>query len=604
MREKIAHPRSTVLLCLALVVLAVLALAACAAPATLTPTPTRTGKPVAIVTQPPVTEDDWSRVQAAGVIQVASPLDNAPFNMYNANFKPDGFDVALMDELARRLGLRVKFIDVPFEGLLGALQLGQADAAIAAMAVTRDRLASADFTQTYYVGEDGVLAAPNSDITTVQTKADMANRRVGVVRGTVYESWLRQNLIETGEMPAANLQVYTRPDEAVRDLKEGYIDLVVLDREPALTYAAQGLAKLVGQSQYSQNFAIPVRKESTLLPHLNQALAAALADGTVAGLIEQYLNIDPNDQLPVPTPTPQPAEIPTAAPTPAGTPTPAPCTNGTGYGEPLDLTVPDDTIMQPGQAFDKRWRIVNVGTCDWTTGYAFVYANKGNGGRLGGQDAPITAPVPIGSSYDVSVAMVAPSAPGTYTGYWQMQDAKGVPFGQQVSVKIKVPAPPTAVPPPTQTPAPGISFWADSYQLKAGQCTTIHWNVQGVQGVYFYQEGQSWQNNGVTGKEDRPVCPGSVDHLLPAGGLHRRCDRNPRAAHQRGSAAAEPAGDYPVRCQPPGTTGPGTVPGSLLGRAGSGGSGGAGAQRRPAAGLRPGQRLLSRLPARRRRLHL
>ena len=490
------------------VALAGLALAACAAPPAETPTPTRAGKPVAVVTQPAATEDDWSRVQAAGVIQVASPLDNAPFNMYNENFKPDGFDVALMDELARRLGLRVKFIDVPFEGLLGALQLGQADAAIAAMAVTRDRLASADFTQTYYVGEDGVLAAPNSDIATVQTKADMADRRVGVVRGTVYESWLRQNLIETGEMPAANLQVYTRPDEAMRDLKEGYIDLVVLDREPALAYAAQGLAKLVGQSQYSQNFAIPVRKGSALLAHLNGALAAALADGTVAGLIEQYLNIDKDQQLPIPTPTPQPAEVPTAAPTPAGTPTPAPCTNGTGYGSPLDLTVPDDTIMQPGQAFDKRWRIVNVGTCDWTTGYAFVYANKGNGGRMGGQDAPITAAVPIGSSYDVSVAMVAPSAPGTYTGYWQMKDAKGVPFGQQVSVRIKVPAPPTAVPPPTQTPVPGISFWADSYQLKAGQCTTIHWNVQGVQGVYFYQEGQSWQNNGVTGKEDRQVCPG------------------------------------------------------------------------------------------------
>ena len=120
------------------------------------------------------------------------------------------------------MGLRVKFIDVPFEGLLGAWQLGQADAAIAAMAVTRDRLASADFTQTYYVGEDGILpASPNSDIATVQTKADMADRRVGVVRGTVYGSrWLRQNLIETGETPAANLQVYTRPDEAMRDLKE------------------------------------------------------------------------------------------------------------------------------------------------------------------------------------------------------------------------------------------------------------------------------------------------------------------------------------------------------------------------------------------------
>jgi len=161
--------------------LAGLALAACAAPLAETPTPTRASKPVAIVTQPAATEDDWSRVQAAGVIQVASPLDNSPFNMYNENFKPDGFDVALMDELARRLGLRVKFMDVPFEGLLGALQLGQADAAIGAMAVTPDRLTSVDFTQTYYVGEDGVLAAPDSDISAVQTKAGrnpLLNRRI------------------------------------------------------------------------------------------------------------------------------------------------------------------------------------------------------------------------------------------------------------------------------------------------------------------------------------------------------------------------------------------------------------------------------------------
>ena len=165
----------------------------------------------------------------------------------------------------------------------------------------------------------------------------------------------------------------------MRELGEGYIDLVVLDREPALTYEAQGLAKLVGQSQYSQNFAIPVRKGSSLLPHLNQALAAALADGTVAGLVEEYLNIGKDQQLPIPTPTPQPAKAPTATPVPAGTPTPAPCTNGTGYGNPLDLTVPDDTIMQPGQTFEKRWRIVNVGTCEWAAGYSFVYANKGEG---------------------------------------------------------------------------------------------------------------------------------------------------------------------------------------------------------------------------------
>lgn len=487
-------------------VLAVLALAACAVPPpAATSTPTKTAEPVATVAQPPVTGDDWSRVQEAGVIEVASPLDNQPFNMYDEYLKPDGFDVALMNELARRLNLRVEYVDVPFEGLLGALQLGQADAAIGAMAVTRDRQASVDFSQTYYVGEDGILAATDSNISAVQTKADVVNRRVGVVRGTVYEWWLNENLIKTGEMPAVNLNVYTRPDDAVRELGEGHIDLVVLDREPALTYAAQGLAKLVGKSQYSQNFAIPMRKGSTMLPHLNRALTAALADGTVAGLIEQYLNIDKDQQLPIPTPTPQPAEGPTATPIPAGTPTAVPCTNGTGYGQPLDLNFPDGTIVQPGKQFTKGWRIVNVGTCGWTTAYSFVYANKGTGGRMGGKDALITAPVPIGSSYDVSVPMVAPNAPGTYSSYWQMKDAKGVPFGKQVYVQIKVPAPATAVPAPTKTPPPGISFWVDSDHLKAGQSTWIHWDVQGVQSVFYREEGQPERS--VTGKEDHEVRP-------------------------------------------------------------------------------------------------
>ena len=95
-----------------------------------------------------------------------------------------------------------------------------------------------------------------------------------------------------------------------------------------------------------------------------------------------------------------------------------------------------------------------------------------------------------------------------------MQDAVVVPSASKSPSRSRCRPRPPAVPPPTQTPAPGIS-WADSYQLKAGQCTTIHWNVQGVQGVYFYQEGQSWQNNGVTGKRtDRYARASSTTYYL------------------------------------------------------------------------------------------
>jgi ABC-type amino acid transport substrate-binding protein/putative hemolysin len=500
MKRRIAHPRGALLLCLALIALGMIVLVACA-PAP-TPSPTATPQPT-FTPQPPPAEDDWTRIKAAGVIQVASPLDNPPFNYYNDNLRPDGFDVALMNNLARRMNLRVEYVDVPFEGLLGSLQLGQADAAVGAMAITKDRLAQADFSQTYYVGEDGILAAPGSGITSVATKADVVNQRVGTIRGSVYEWFLTENLIKTGDMPAKNLFVYTRPEDAVQALGEGRVDLVILDREAALNYESQGLGTVVGKSQYTQNFGIPLRQGSTLLPHLNKALAAALADDTVSGLIEEYLDIAKDDQVPIPTPTPGAAA--TATPGPTATPVPGKCTNGTEFKADVDINYPDGTVMQPGQKFTKTWRIYNVG-CDWTTAYSFVNVpGKSTGGSLGGQTVPVTVPVPKGASWDVSVPMQAPTTPGTYTSYWQMQQGQ-TGFGKQVWVEIVVQGP-TPVPAPTKTPPPGVSFWADNTQLKAGQSTWIHWVVQNVKEIFFYQEGQSWQGHGVTSPGDQQVWP-------------------------------------------------------------------------------------------------
>ena len=135
----------------------------------------------------------------------------------------------------------------------------------------------------------------------------------------------------------------------------------------------------------------------------------------------------------MPVPTPQPTQAPTVTPTPVETPAPAPCIPYSDYGEPIDLTIPDGTVLQPGQPFTKGWRLANTGTCDWTPSYFFAYYQGiPPDSRMGGQDAPIGVPVPVGSSYDIYVAMVAPYTPGTYIGYWQLLDAGGVPFGKRV----------------------------------------------------------------------------------------------------------------------------------------------------------------------------
>ena len=123
------------------------------------------------------------------------------------------------------------------------------------------------------------------------------------------------------------------------------------------------------------------------------------------------------DGLPVPTPAP--ATPTTVAPTPAG------CTDLAGFVQ--DVTFPDGSPVIAGEAFRKVWRVRNDGTCTWTTGYALVFSS---GERMGGEAViPFKASVAPGSTVDLGVDLVAPSARGTYRGYWLLRNDKGLLFG-------------------------------------------------------------------------------------------------------------------------------------------------------------------------------
>ena len=155
--------------------------------------------------------------------------------------------------------------------------------------------------------------------------------------------------------------------------------------------------------------------------------------------------------------------------------------------------------MTPGQPFRKGWRIKNTGTCTWDSRYKLTY-DGGNSpaSSMGGQPTPILGQVPPGSVYDIFVDLVAPFKPGVYQGFWVMRNQADQKFGNRVWVGIEVPAPPTATPPPTQTPSPGIFFTVDRTQIFAGECVTFKWSVTNVQAVYFYQQGQPWQQHPVS----------------------------------------------------------------------------------------------------------
>jgi hypothetical protein len=80
-----------------------------------------------------------------------------------------------------------------------------------------------------------------------------------------------------------------------------------------------------------------------------------------------------------------------------------------------------------------------------------------------------------------------------------MRNAANQKFGETVWVGITVPGAPTPTPAPTQTPSPNITFTANPTSITAGQGVLFQWSTSNVKAVYFYHDGQNWQDHGVPG---------------------------------------------------------------------------------------------------------
>jgi ABC-type amino acid transport substrate-binding protein len=468
-----------------------------------------TAPSVPIPDVPDVNEEEapdqtWMRIQSDGIMHVGTSADYPPFEYYDSNFQLTGFDVALMKAIGQELGVIVDMTDIAFDGLGDSLLSGQVDLAIAALSITPERETAVDFSNVYYIGEDAILAANGSKIADINEAADLAPYTLGVQASSVYEDWARENLIDTGLMPEENLFIYARADQAIEDLVAGRVQLVMMDKVPAEVAESQFDVNIIASGLHRQRFAIAVPQgEDTLRNQVNQALTNLQNRGVLADLAQEYLELD--EILPIEEVTP-PAEV--------ETPEVVACTDAMAFVGDLNLddnNMQSPAVMSPGQAFRKGWRVKNIGTCTWTNGYSLNYVNGNvSAAQMGGTTVPVRGQVQPGQSYDFWVDLVAPTAPGTYQGFWEMNNDMGEPFGQRVWVAVTVPPPATPVPVPTQTPSPTINFTVDRTSIQEGECVTFSWNVQNIQAVWFYPDGENFNNYPTTGVNSSVQCPNTT----------------------------------------------------------------------------------------------
>lgn len=117
----------------------------------------------------------------------------------------------------------------------------------------------------------------------------------------------------------------------------------------------------------------------------------------------------------------------------------------------VDVTLPDGSVVHPGERMQKIWRIKNSGACLWNQEYSWRYV-EGEQMADSAEIYPFADEVRPGEEVNIILDLIIPRLKGRYKGVWQLYNAQGASVGREMWLELEVPLTATEVPSPTITP--------------------------------------------------------------------------------------------------------------------------------------------------------
>lgn len=233
-------------------------------------------------------DDLLQQIQQRGAIKVGLEGTYPPFNFQDENGKLSGFEVEFAEALAKELGVKAEFQPTKWDGILAALESSRLDVVINQVTISEERKKKYDFSTPYTVSGIQVLTRKGQE-SQFTKPADLSGKKVGVVLGTNYEQWLKDNV------PGADIRTYD--DDATRnqDIRVGRLDAILGDRLAAFELIAKtGDSLAVAGAPFAPQAAgIALRKgDPQLLAALDKAIAKLRADGTLQAISQKWFKAD------------------------------------------------------------------------------------------------------------------------------------------------------------------------------------------------------------------------------------------------------------------------------------------------------------------------
>lgn len=216
-----------------------------------------------------------------GVLTMATNAAFPPYEYYESN-EIVGIDADIAKAVADKLGLELKIEDMEFNSIIIAVTQGKADMGLAGMTVTEERLESVDFSDSYATGIQAVIVAEDSDIAKID---DLSGKKIGVQLATTGDIYAKEDFGEE------NVEAYNKGADAVMALKQGKVDAVIIDNQPAIAFVKSTEGLKILETEYAvEDYAAAIAKgNSALVEAVNGALTELKEDGTIQEIVDKYI---------------------------------------------------------------------------------------------------------------------------------------------------------------------------------------------------------------------------------------------------------------------------------------------------------------------------
>jgi len=237
-----------------------------------------------------------AKIRARGELLFGADLAGGEPYIYEDAKAPGGvagFEVDIMNALARRLGVTAKMSQFAWSNLVPSLERGDFDVIANGLEATADRADRIILSQPYFIYAETLAVKQGSPY---RTLADLKGKRVGTLNQTVAHDMLRAAPVET--------VVYEGNEEPYIDLEQGRVDAVLLDNIIAERYgciAARPTIECVKGDVARGTYVIGIRKEDPeLAAAIDLALGAMRTDGELEKILRKAKLWDARQTEPAP----------------------------------------------------------------------------------------------------------------------------------------------------------------------------------------------------------------------------------------------------------------------------------------------------------------